>query len=85
MSFMNRKEFKKKLSNLKLTQKKFSELMGYSYSTVKGWDVTPNWVEYVLGYLEISQHISDIGDLSDSVLSLKEKVQKLDFKYTQKN
>ncbi len=85
MRFMNRNEFKKKLRNLKLSQKKFSELMGYSYSAVKGWDITPCWVEYVLGYLEISQHINEIGSLSDSVSSLKEKVQKLDFKYLQKN
>lgn len=75
---MNKKEFKQKLKDLKLNQKKFAELTDYSYSAVKGWKETPKWVEFVLSYLEITNNIKEMVEISQNIQLLKEKVQKLD-------
>lgn len=75
---MDKKTFKVKLAKVKLSQKKFAKLTGYSYSAVKGWEKTPKWVEYVINYIEIAQHINDVDDIAKSILPLKEKVKVLD-------
>ena len=75
---MNREEFKKKLKDLKLSQKKFAEFTEYSYAAVKGWKETPKWVEFVLSYFEIANNVKEMAEISHNIQSLKEKVQKLD-------
>ena len=75
---MNKQEFKQKLKDLKLNQKKFAELTDYSYSAVKGWKETPKWVEFVLSYFEITGSAEDMEAVVNSIESFKKKVQKLD-------
>ncbi len=76
---MNKKEFKQKLKNIGFNQKKFATLTGCGYSTVKGWESTPKWVELVINYIEVMYKINDIDEAAKSISSLKDKVQLPDF------
>ena len=65
---MNKDEFRKKLKQLDLSLKDFSEVSNTSYSTIRNWGYKlkkedkelvpiPGWVEAFLKYYEISLKI----------------------------
>jgi len=80
---LDREKFKKKLKNIGITQKKFANITGYGYSTVKGWEDTPRWVSVVLDYMEIliklSQMDESLKSLNTASLEINSKVQISDF------
>lgn len=80
---MNRLSFKKKLKEVGLSQKKFANITGYAYSTVKGWEDTPKWVSVVLEYVEVIGELSQINEslkrVSLASIEINNKVQIPDF------
>lgn len=79
---MNRKEFKKALRELKITQKQFATKVGYSYSTVKGWEEVPKWAIIILHQNKILKNIQNSNSLNtvlNDLKALQEEVQNLDF------
>jgi hypothetical protein len=85
---MRKEEFKDRLKEIDLTQENFAKLFGIGYSTVKGWKITPIWVEYVLDYLELASYMNNIENAKlevkksfDKRKTLIEKVRKLDDNY----
>ena len=60
---MTRTKFKDLLSDLGMTQKGFSELVGYSYQAVKQWKdgEFPKWVPMMLDYLQMIKQNSNLA------------------------
>lgn len=51
---MNKAQLNQRLEDLKLTQKEFASIIGYSHQSVKQWKdgTIPKWVGLVLNYLD---------------------------------
>jgi len=60
---MTRTQFKDLLSDLDMTQKGFSELIGYNYQTIKQWrdEEFPKWVPMMLDYLKMIKQNSNLA------------------------
>ena len=77
MVIMNKQLFKEKLKDIGLTQKKFAQLVGYSYSAVKGWKEIPKWVDVILTYMELVNKMSFIGESLYQLEDIKDKIKEL--------
>lgn len=66
---MDDKEFRKKLRELNLTITKFSKICGIGYSTAKDWKVTPNWVPFVLNYMQITQNLNISHEAGEQLIN----------------
>lgn len=79
---MNRKEFKKALRELNITQKQFATNVSYSYSAVKGWEEIPRWAVIILKQNKILKNIQKSNSLEtvlNDLKALQKEVQNLDF------
>jgi len=76
---MKREHFKKRLKEIGINQKIFASVTGYGYSTVKGWETIPRWVNVVLDCLDALTQLGAIDSALKSIDSLHIKVQNSDF------
>lgn len=55
---MKKEEFKKRLDGICMSQKEFSDVIGYSYQAIKQWKdgKIPKWAEIVMDHLEDIQN-----------------------------
>jgi len=71
---MNREDFKNRLKNIGINQKKFAVLTGYGYSTVKNWDPIPKWVDVTLSYMEAFHKLHNLDQTLHILGELKEEL-----------
>jgi hypothetical protein len=75
---MDRKDFKLRLKNIGISQKKFAILTGYGYSTVKSWDTIPKWVDIVLSYMEAFHKLQKIDKSLHMLDGIREELNVLE-------
>lgn len=76
---MTRENFKYRLKNIELNQKNFAKITGYGYSTVKGWESIPQWVDVVLNYMEVFHKMRSVDKALSFLEDIKKDIHDLNF------